>query len=174
MSTRQSKTNSDTDLCTTDSVSVFDIEPVVEETAFHRIVNVFQPYIQPCVAELVGSTLFIFTGCMSVIENPQGTGSLQPALAHGLALSIVIALFGEIRYSHGWIFFFLSKVLQELILHDFSDSYLVLKIKINILMKTNLLHASSIHFYWYPQTVKYWPQHSVNLLEFKMNISYVH
>ncbi|XP_026997466.2 aquaporin-8-like [Tachysurus fulvidraco] len=98
MSTRQSKNNSDTDLCT--SVSVFDVEPVVEETAIHRIVNVFQPYIQPCVAELVGSTLFIFTGCMSVIENPQDTGSLQPALAHGLALSIVIALFGEISGGH--------------------------------------------------------------------------
>ncbi|XP_053467625.1 aquaporin-8-like [Ictalurus furcatus] len=98
MSTRQSKTNSDTDMC--NSVSVFDIEPEEDETVIHRLVSVFQPYIQPCIAELVGSTLFIFTGCMSVIENPQDTGSLQPALAHGLALSIVIALFGEISGGH--------------------------------------------------------------------------
>lgn len=80
-------------------MSVFDVEEVEDKTVIHRLVKVFQPYIQPCVAELVGSTLFIFTGCMAVIENPQDTGSLQPALAHGLALSIVIALFGEIRYS---------------------------------------------------------------------------
>lgn len=113
MSTHQSKTNSDTDMC--NSVSVFDIEPEEDETVIHRLVSVFQPYIQPCIAELVGSTLFIFTGCMSVIENPQDTGSLQPALAHGLALSIVIALFGEIRYSHGCteLMFFLCEVLQD-------------------------------------------------------------
>lgn len=101
-------------MCSSDSV--FNIEPEEEETIIHRLVNVFQPYIQPCMAELVGSVLFIFTGCMSVIENPQDTGSLQPALAHGLALSIVIALFGQIRYSFGCndlIFFFLCKALQD-------------------------------------------------------------
>lgn len=98
MSTRQSKTSPETEVRT--SGSVFDIEPEGGETIIRRLVNVFQRYIQPCMAELVGSALFIFTGCMSVIENPQDTGSLQPALAHGLALSIVIALFGEIRYSH--------------------------------------------------------------------------
>ncbi|XP_060758583.1 aquaporin-8-like [Neoarius graeffei] len=98
MNTCQSKTNSDTDVC--HSVSMFDIEPEEEKTIIHRLVYVFQPYIQPCIAELVGSMLFIFTGCMSVIENPQDTGSLQPALAHGLALSIVIALFGQISGGH--------------------------------------------------------------------------
>ncbi|KAL7850611.1 hypothetical protein SRHO_G00199600 [Serrasalmus rhombeus] len=71
-----------------------------EETKVHRAVSVFQFYVQPWLAELVGSTLFIFTGCMSVIENPLDTGSLQPALAHGLALGIVIALFGEISGGH--------------------------------------------------------------------------
>ncbi|KAI5097407.1 aquaporin-8-like [Silurus meridionalis] len=98
MSTHQSKTNSDT--IVRNSVSAFDIEPEEAETIIHRMVSVFQPYIQPCIAELVGSALFIFTGCMSVIENPQDTGSLQPALAHGLALSIVIALFGQISGGH--------------------------------------------------------------------------
>uniref|UniRef100_A0A4W4EFU4 Aquaporin-8 n=1 Tax=Electrophorus electricus TaxID=8005 RepID=A0A4W4EFU4_ELEEL len=66
----------------------------------HRAVSVFQLYVQPWLAELVGSALFIFTGCMSVIENGQDTGSLQPALAHGLALGIVIALLGEISGGH--------------------------------------------------------------------------
>jgi hypothetical protein len=59
--------------------------------------DAFQRYIQPCLAELLGSSLFIFVGCLSVIENTEGTGRLQPALAHGLALGIVIAVLGEIR-----------------------------------------------------------------------------
>ncbi|KAI4896795.1 hypothetical protein NFI96_026703 [Prochilodus magdalenae] len=71
-----------------------------QETRVTRAVGMFQRYVQPWLAELVGSTLFIFAGCMSVIENPMDTGSLQPALAHGLALGIVIALFGEISGGH--------------------------------------------------------------------------
>lgn len=57
----------------------------------------FEHYVQPFLAELIGSTLFIFVGCISVIGNVGITGSIQPALAHGLALAIVIAVFGEIR-----------------------------------------------------------------------------
>ena len=59
--------------------------------------RVFLHFGQPCLAELLGSTLFIFAGCLSVMENTEGTGRLQPALAHGLALAIVIAVLGEIR-----------------------------------------------------------------------------
>ncbi|KAK2866312.1 hypothetical protein Q7C36_002368 [Tachysurus vachellii] len=60
----------------------------------------FEHYVQPCLAELLGSSLFIFVGCISVIGNVETTGSIQPALAHGLALAIVIALFGEISGGH--------------------------------------------------------------------------
>ncbi|XP_041720507.1 aquaporin-8-like [Coregonus clupeaformis] len=60
----------------------------------------FERYVQPCLAELLGSSLFIFVGCLSVIENTEGTGRLQPALAHGLALGIVIAVLGEISGGH--------------------------------------------------------------------------
>uniref|UniRef100_A0A667ZPX9 Aquaporin-4 n=1 Tax=Myripristis murdjan TaxID=586833 RepID=A0A667ZPX9_9TELE len=62
--------------------------------------NVFERDIQPCLAEVLGSALFIFVGCLSVIENTEGTGRLQPALAHGLALGIVIAILGEISGGH--------------------------------------------------------------------------
>lgn len=57
----------------------------------------FERYIQPCVAELLGSMLFIFIGCLSVVEDTGGTGRLQPALAHGLALGLSIAILGGIR-----------------------------------------------------------------------------
>ncbi|CAB1313101.1 unnamed protein product [Coregonus sp. 'balchen'] len=65
-----------------------------------KIVTTFERYIQPCLAEMVGCTLFIFVGCGSVIENAGVPGSIQPALAHGLALAIVIAVLGEISGGH--------------------------------------------------------------------------
>ncbi|NXJ84023.1 AQP8 protein, partial [Trogon melanurus] len=56
----------------------------------------YERYLQPCVAELLGSALFIFIGCLSVVEDAVITGRLQPALAHGLALGLIIAILGDI------------------------------------------------------------------------------
>ncbi|NXL63124.1 AQP8 protein, partial [Chordeiles acutipennis] len=56
----------------------------------------YERYIQPCVAELLGTTLFIFVGCLSVIEDTEGTGRLQPALVHGLAAGLTIAILGDV------------------------------------------------------------------------------
>ncbi|NXT92203.1 AQP8 protein, partial [Anhinga rufa] len=56
----------------------------------------YERYVQPCVAEVLGSALFIFIGCLSVVEDVEGTGRLQPALAHGLALGLTIAILGDI------------------------------------------------------------------------------
>ncbi|KAJ8283993.1 hypothetical protein COCON_G00028430 [Conger conger] len=74
--------------------------PAGEKPGSRRLSDIFERYVQPCVAELLGSALFIFVGCSSVIENVEGTGRLQPALAHGLALAVVITLFGEISGGH--------------------------------------------------------------------------
>lgn len=52
---------------------------------------------QPCLAELLGSALFTFIGCLSVVENGPGAGLLQPALAHGLALGLLVATLGNLR-----------------------------------------------------------------------------
>ncbi|XP_035258615.1 aquaporin-8a.1 [Anguilla anguilla] len=93
-----SVTESKTELYNMDNMDM--AEPAIEKAGSHRGAEVFERYIQPCVAELLGSALFIFVGCSSVIENVEGTGRLQPALAHGLALAIVIALFGEISGGH--------------------------------------------------------------------------
>ncbi|KAM9095344.1 aquaporin-8 isoform X1 [Sarcophilus harrisii] len=60
----------------------------------------YERYLQPCVVELLGSALFIFIGCLSVIENVEGVGRLQPALAHGLALGLTIAFLGNISGGH--------------------------------------------------------------------------
>ncbi|XP_063070455.1 aquaporin-8-like [Engraulis encrasicolus] len=60
----------------------------------------YDRYLLPCVAEFFGTALFVFSGCASVIENSPGTGSLQPAVAHGLALSISIAITAGISGGH--------------------------------------------------------------------------
>ncbi|KAM9583680.1 aquaporin-8 [Trichechus inunguis] len=57
-------------------------------------------FLQPCLVELLGSTLFIFIGCLSVIQNQQNTRTLEPALAQGLALSLVVAILGNISGGH--------------------------------------------------------------------------
>ncbi|XP_034844934.1 aquaporin-8 [Mirounga leonina] len=60
----------------------------------------YERFLQPCLVELLGSALFIFIGCLSVIENGTDTGLLQPALAHGLALGLIIATLGNISGGH--------------------------------------------------------------------------
>ncbi|XP_044533818.1 aquaporin-8 [Gracilinanus agilis] len=60
----------------------------------------YEQYLQPCIVELLGSALFIFIGCLSVIENVEGVGRLQPALAHGLALGLTISILGNISGGH--------------------------------------------------------------------------
>ncbi|NXM11263.1 AQP8 protein, partial [Ploceus nigricollis] len=56
----------------------------------------YERRVQPCVAELLGTALFTFTGCLAVLEDSGGTGRLQPALAHGLALAVTVAVLGDI------------------------------------------------------------------------------
>ncbi|KAM6951579.1 aquaporin-8a.1 [Aplochiton taeniatus] len=60
----------------------------------------FERYIQPCLAEMLGTALFVFVGCESVIGSTGLPGLIQAALAHGLALGAVIMMFGEISGGH--------------------------------------------------------------------------
>lgn len=93
MSVKESKT----ELFTVAGTDTVESGPGSEVFNSRKIVTTFERYIQPCLAEVVGCALFIFVGCGSVIENAGVAGSIQPALAHGLALVIVIAVLGEIR-----------------------------------------------------------------------------
>lgn len=60
---------------------------------------IYERYVQPCLAELVGTGLFVFVGCASVIGNV-GTSAVQPAVAHGLALGVMITVLGQISGGH--------------------------------------------------------------------------
>ncbi|KAF7666392.1 hypothetical protein LDENG_00107950 [Lucifuga dentata] len=62
--------------------------------------NKFEKLYQPCVGELVGTMFFVLIGCVSVIENVESTGRLQPALVHGLAVAVLVACMAEISGSH--------------------------------------------------------------------------
>nr|XP_060642447.1 aquaporin-8 [Anolis sagrei ordinatus]XP_060642448.1 aquaporin-8 [Anolis sagrei ordinatus] len=75
-------------------------DPEAEGKAGSQRASWFERCIQPCVAEAVGAAFFICIGCASVVENVEGTGRLQPALAHGLALGLTIAVLGNISGGH--------------------------------------------------------------------------
>ncbi|XP_038007585.1 aquaporin-8 [Motacilla alba alba] len=60
----------------------------------------FERRAQPCLAELLGTALFILIGCLAVLEDSGGTGRLQPALAHGLALAVTVAVLGDVSGGH--------------------------------------------------------------------------
>lgn len=74
--------------------SLMDKEKVV---VIPRSPNRYEKIYQPCLAELVGTMFFVFIGCTSVIENVPAAGRLQPALVHGLAVAIMIAVMDNIR-----------------------------------------------------------------------------
>lgn len=73
------------------------VEPAVEKDSTNKKRCIFEHYVQPCLAELFGTSLFVFVGCASVIGNVGTGGVIQPAVAHGLALGVLITLFGQIR-----------------------------------------------------------------------------
>ena len=82
-------------------LEIFNVADGVEggekAPAQNGVQMVFERYLQPCLAELFGTTLFVFVGCVSVIGNQGVEGVVQPALAHGLALGVLITVLGEIR-----------------------------------------------------------------------------
>lgn len=59
--------------------------------------NKYEKLFQPCLAELLGTMFFVFIGCVSVIENVPAAGRLQPALVHGLAVAVLVAVMDKIR-----------------------------------------------------------------------------
>lgn len=72
-------------------------EMETDASSTHNKSGVFERYVQPCVAEMFGTTAFVFVGCASVMGSLGTSGVLQPAVAHGLTLGVMIALFGQIR-----------------------------------------------------------------------------
>ncbi|XP_045925252.1 aquaporin-8-like [Micropterus dolomieu] len=78
------------------------VEPAVEKymSDTNKKRCIFEQYLQPCLAELFGTCLFVFSGCASVIGDVGTLGVLQPAVAHGLALGVLIMVFGQISGGH--------------------------------------------------------------------------
>ncbi|MED6278118.1 hypothetical protein CHARACLAT_020442 [Characodon lateralis] len=62
--------------------------------------NKYERLFQPCLAEIVGTMFFVFISCVSVIENVPAAGRLQPALVHGLAVAVLVAVMNNISGSH--------------------------------------------------------------------------
>ena len=53
----------------------------------------FEKFIQPCLAEFLGTTLFVYIGTMST----QDELVLATAIAHGLTMALLIYGIGSIR-----------------------------------------------------------------------------
>ncbi|KAI4807690.1 hypothetical protein KUCAC02_027481 [Chaenocephalus aceratus] len=87
---------------TENKAEIFTITEMVEPPAERETMrtSMFEQYAQPCLAELYGTTLFVFVGCASVMGNIGQFGVLQAAMAHGMALAVLIMLFGEISGGH--------------------------------------------------------------------------
>lgn len=65
--------------------------------------KITEQYVAPVFAEFVGTFIFVFIGAGSIITNTflHGTiGLIGIALAHGLALSIVVSIFGATSGAH--------------------------------------------------------------------------
>nr|XP_055036444.1 aquaporin-8b [Misgurnus anguillicaudatus] len=81
-------------------VQLEDMEKALMKQPVVGKMSLYERVFQPCVAELVGTTFFVFIGCVSVIEDVETAGRLQPALVHGLAVAVLIACMAEISGSH--------------------------------------------------------------------------
>lgn len=77
--------------------AVVDMGQQVQAEDTHATRLFFERYVQPCLAELLGTSLFVFVGCASIVGNAGMSGVTQPALAHGLALGVMIVMFGQVR-----------------------------------------------------------------------------
>ncbi|KAK6476035.1 aquaporin-8-like isoform X1 [Huso huso] len=69
---------------------------IEENQKVARTPSRYEEFIQPCVAELIASIIFVFIGSVSVIENVESAGRLQPALVHGLTVAVLVAIFAEV------------------------------------------------------------------------------
>ncbi|XP_072549572.1 aquaporin-8b [Salminus brasiliensis] len=85
-----------------EKIEMDNMEPLIDNPRKEPVrgPNRFERIFQPCIAEIIGTTLFVFIGCVSVIENVETAGRLQPALVHGLAVAVLIACMAEMSGSH--------------------------------------------------------------------------
>jgi len=70
--------------------------PLNQDEASGNCCEKFLRAIRPCLAELVGVALFVFVGCLSV----QDKSATSIALAHGVAIIVLISCFGHISGGH--------------------------------------------------------------------------
>ncbi|KAM4892217.1 aquaporin-8 [Sylvia borin] len=80
--------------CLVQEVMDMEVKPQPSQPHWYEL------HVQPCLAELLGTALFIFIGCLAVLEDSGDTGRLQPALAHGLALGVTVTVLGDISGGH--------------------------------------------------------------------------
>ena len=84
-----------------------DREEIINEPKKVYNEGFFTRYVQPCLAELIGTMIFVFIGTMSVYTfasskaNPPfvGPAGIIP-LAHGFTIALLVGMFGPISGGH--------------------------------------------------------------------------
>uniref|UniRef100_A0A3Q3VQ52 Uncharacterized protein n=1 Tax=Mola mola TaxID=94237 RepID=A0A3Q3VQ52_MOLML len=74
-------------------------EPTYSAELFFVVILTSQR-LQPCLAELLGTAVFVCVGCVSGVRSVGVADGIQSALAHGLALGVLILIFGPISGGH--------------------------------------------------------------------------
>lgn len=57
----------------------------------------YEAWIQPCMAELVGTMFFVFVTCVSSIESVSTTGLLHVPLVNGFIVAALVASLKSLR-----------------------------------------------------------------------------
>ena len=72
--------------------------PLVQQSKPKRpTINWWTMLLKPCLAEYVGTTLFVYAGILSAFQAHEPGAVVNVALGHGLALFVMVAATAAVR-----------------------------------------------------------------------------
>ena len=71
--------------------------PLIQQPVKRQSINWWAMLIKPCLAEYVGTTLFVFAGILSASSSSDRGDFVNVALGHGLALFVMVACTAAVR-----------------------------------------------------------------------------
>jgi glycerol uptake facilitator-like aquaporin len=73
---------------------------LVQQSSKHSEINWWPMLLKPCLAEFVGTTLFVFAGILSAFHASENVAVVNVALGHGLALFVMVAATAAVSGGH--------------------------------------------------------------------------
>ena len=80
-----------------------EVDPLLKRRVEELAQQKFDAIVQPCMAEFIGTMMFVFIGCMSVQDPVDSVTKDMPnaaavAVAHGFTIVLLAVMFGGIRF----------------------------------------------------------------------------